>query len=333
MVQLALVVLASLAPASATAAPVLRVSLPEGLACPSPDELLQSLSRRFGADRVAAGQPSGNELGLSLAQLPDELEIDLVSKPGGAPFRRRLPAREGSCADLAETIGLLVDAWLRDLPWHGVGFLRDVPETVRPGPPESAARPVPVTPAVTPPLSPGRRDALTLRLGGGASLGSDATNFGPEVTLSADVSVLGGLGAAVFATELENASATDRLSSTATASISAHRQVFALAARYAFFAQDANGPRVFAGVALQAFESRSSGYTLDPSNFELVPAGFVAGLWQLRISGNLSAYAQLSATIGPKIDFDVSLGGVPRPVLSLPPAWFDGTLGLALSFF
>ena len=82
----------------------------------------------------------------------------------------------------------------------------------------------------------------------------------------------------------------------------------------------------------EALESRSSGYTLDPPNFELVPAGFVAGLWQLRIWGSLAAYAQLSATIGPKIDFDVSQGGVQRPVLSLPPAWFDGTLGLALTF-
>jgi len=339
MVQLALVVLASLAPASATAAPVLRVSLPEGLACPSPDELMKSLSQRFGADRVAAGQPSGNELGLSLAQLPDALEIDLVSKAGEAPYRRRLPSGEGSCTDLAETIGLLVDAWLRDLPWHGVGFLRDVPEVARPGPSESAFRRGPGTQPA--PLAKAkdaeaahRRDVLTLRLGGGASLGSNATNFSPEVTLSADVALLrawgGGLGAAVFATAaLENASATDRLT---TATIRASRQLLTLAARYAFTPGNGNGPRVFAGLALQALESRSSGFTLDPSTFEVAPAGFVAGLWQLRITGNLSFYGQLSATIGPPIDFKISQGGVPRTVLSLPPAWFDGSIGLALTF-
>ncbi len=210
------------------------------------------LSLRFGADRVAPGRPSGSELGLALAQLPDALELDLVSKRGVAPYRRQLPAGEGTCAELAETIGLVVDAWLRDLPWHGVGFLRDVPEAVRPGPPENVARHSPTTDAASPAeasdAGPAHQDhAVTLRLGGGAGLGSDATNFGPEATLSADMTLFRGLGGAVFVSALQDASATDRLSSTATARISASRQVLKLAARYAFFAGDANGPRVFCG--------------------------------------------------------------------------------------
>ncbi len=335
MAQLALVLLAMLVPASAAAAPVLRVSLPRGLVCPSPDELLGSLSRRFGADRIALGQPSGNELGLSLAAPPGALDLELVSKPGEPPYRRHLTLEEGSCGDLAETIGLLVDAWLRELPWHGAGFLRDVPEVVRPGASESAVRQGPVTSALSPASPPTRRRSLTLRLGGGASLGSDATNLGPEGTLSADLGLLGGFGAAVFASELENASATERLSSTTTGSISARRQVFTLAARYAFAADEESGLRLFAGAAIEAFEARSSGYSVSTNspNLQLAPAGFIAGLWQQRIWRRLSGFAQLSATIGPSVDFDVTEGGIQHHALSLPPGRFDLSVGLALRLF
>jgi len=327
--RLALTTLALLLPARAAALPLLRVSFSAGLSCPAPGAVLEALTARFGASRIALGQPTGTELGLSLAQAPAALELDLVGEPGDPPYHRRLPLDEGSCSELAETIALLVDAWLRDLPWHGAGFLPDVPavEPVEAGSALATGQTAEV--AVQPPFL--RLAGLELRIGGGASLGSDATGLGAEATLSADLDFSHGLGLALFASLLQNASAADPLASSGGASISVSRQVFALAPRYAFFGREERGPRLFAGLALEAFEGHANGYSFDTSSTVFNPAGFLAFLWQERIWGRLSAYAQLSAILGPRLAFDVA--GAAQPVLALPFGWFDLSAGLSVRLF
>ncbi len=320
-----------LLPSAAGAQPLLRVSFPDGLACPDPAAVLASLTTRFGASRIAPGRASGAELSLSLISLPGALELDLMGEPGDPSLRRRLPLATGSCSDVAETIGLLVDAWLRDLPWHGAGFLPDVP-AVEPAGMEMAIVSRPAEPlAVTRPfLEP---SGLTLRAGGAASLGSDATGFGPEASLSADLEFSHGLGLTLSIALLENSGTEERLSNGLTAGISASRQVFALAPRYAFFRDAGRGPRVLAGLAVEAFEAHASGFSSDGSRAVFNPAGFLGFLWQEQIWTRVSAYAQLSAVLGPPLNLEIATPGASQPVLALPFGWFDLSLGLAVRLF
>jgi len=159
-----------LAPGFATAAPPLRVAIPDGFDCPTADQLRTALAKRIDTATVAASQPPGGEASLSLTRLPESVALDLRYMPSGMVTRRVLALGQGTCADLAETIALIADGWLRELPRTTATALEPAAKATSPGPPPATAT--------------AGHTALSLRLGGGALLGNDAS-VGPEGTLAA----------------------------------------------------------------------------------------------------------------------------------------------------
>jgi len=262
--------LVTLPPGIAAAAPDLRIVVPDGFDCPTAGQLRAAFAKRIGSAPFAVGQSSAGEASISLAQLPEGVALELRYQVRGPVTRRLLPLGQGTCADLAESIALIADGWLRELPRSAATSLAPATEAVSPAMPPSANS------------TTAGRQALSLRLGGGALLGSDA-RVGPEGTLAVDVSIFRGLGMALFFAILEDAGARQTLADGSDASVTVGRQTVALAARYAFAPESDSGPRVFAGLALEVLEPRASGYTLDRSSTEVVPAGFVAAVWQQRL--------------------------------------------------
>ena len=322
------------APALA-AQPMLRLDLPANLDCPRTADLLTALAERFGPESLAEGRAGGGELGLSIVQFPDALELELSEGPGAPPTRRWLPFTEGSCGDMAQTITLLVDAWVRDLRDHRGGvFGALVAEPAEPTVPVASATPAasPAPAAVQPPapatFGPG---ALNLWLGGGGSIGGDGSELGPEARLSADLTLYRRFGVALLASALEDTAVQDEALGGGT--ISTHRQTLSLAGRYSLVGDEATGLRLFVGLALQTFEAHSSDFSNTTANVEVVPGVLLSALWQQHLYKRLSAFAQLAATVGPETDFTITYQDANKVVLAVPAATFDLTAGLALRLF
>ncbi len=132
---------------AARAAPprTLRLVAADSLACPTVAEVREALARRVAARLVARG----GDLTLTLAApAAGRLRIRLDAA-GAPPLERQLAAASGECGSLAQTVALVVDGWLAELPWRGAA-----PAPRRRRPPIAAA-PRPVTaPEPPPPLPP-----------------------------------------------------------------------------------------------------------------------------------------------------------------------------------
>jgi hypothetical protein len=90
----------------------LRIVETTPLSCPSSAEIETALARRGMRPQKRAGYQ------LRLAQEgPGRLRVELLG-PQGLVNQRRLSTESSHCATLADTAALVVDAWLRELPWH-----------------------------------------------------------------------------------------------------------------------------------------------------------------------------------------------------------------------
>lgn len=330
---------------------LLRVLSESDTGCPSAEEVRSALATCFGASRVALGVPGPGELGLTLTAQGEVLQLelrdltDLTAEAPRPPTRRRLPLAQGTCTDVAQTIALLVDAWLRDLPWHGVGFLSEaalavplvlpppIPEP--PPPPNPPAKPVPPSRDYQLPYWLG---PLTVRLSGGVGFPDDAATASSSGTLAAEVGIFERYGGGVFFSVQGDLAATDYNSGIAGTQVSAHRQTFGFTGRYSLVNQDQNGLRFYAGLLLQRIGAQSTGYSTD-GNFTIVnPAGMLAVQWQQNLTHTLALFAQGAFAFAPQTQLQVieapnQASGTATNVLTIQPVWLDLSVGIAVRLF
>ena len=328
----------------------LRWSTESNVTCPNRAALASALAARFDADSVAPGMPGPSEAGLSVAARGQDLELFL--RDGDGRLTRRRVARDGTCQDLAETIALLAEGWLIQLPWRGEGIVRlqppaplaegDVP-AAQPAPdsarPKAAAtkppRPTRVqsrTPgialAAATQVSPAARSptaALSLRLSAGGLFPSDAAHLSAQGALAAEVSLPHRFGVGASGALLTDLNASDPLF--APGHLVIHGQRFTGFGSY----RPLGWLELLLGAQLLRLDAQSQGYTSPVHHTVLDAALWGSALAQLRLPGPVFLFGQAAIGIEPREAFQVTDFGHPETLLALPNAFLELSGGLGVS--
>jgi hypothetical protein len=321
--------MAVLAAGAARAEPqqTLRYSLERGVTCPSSAQLNRALEHRLGPGVAFEGAPLEGTRSLRLSlEGGDLLRIVFSAGPGLPPSHRTLAIHPGECRELADTVALLAEAWLRQLTWSEI-----VPsEPPPPAPPEpSTPPPRPIRKVAAPPAHE-REPAfpLTLRLAGSGLLFVNAGSPGVQY---------GGLGGAFelevglgsrFGAGLEAAwdaplFAALGLQSGGTylGSVTVDRANASAYGRLSFHPAGEVGLAVLAGLRATHLQPTAVGPFLQGSRQApfWYPGFWLGGEVDQHLGGDWSAFLQIRANIGHSYAFrlESTPGGVFIPSFSL----------------
>jgi hypothetical protein len=314
-----------LAAGAARAEPApLRFSLDRGVTCPSAAQLSHALDHRLGWGVASEGPPveGARSLRLSL-ESADLLRIVLSASPGSPPSQRTLAIHPSECRELADTVALLTEAWLRELTWSEVAPLEPLPPPP-PVPPMVVAPPPPVAP---PPKAEKRESAvpLTLRLAGSALLffnaGSSGTQFGG---FGAALDLEAGLGPR-FGVGLEGAWDAPLFAAVGpienSASVTVDRASASIYGRYSFRPGEDLGIDAQAGLRVTHLTPSVLGPYVEGTGQgpTWAPGFWLSGLVDEKLGKGWSVFLQLRANIGNSYSFVLPQisGGVYLPSFSL----------------
>ena len=345
---LALALLADSASAEAKSLRIIENGQPD---CPSFSQIESSLKRRLGASQVtrSGGTTADQERWLRVEPSSQGvLRIELGEGPRSMT-ERLLSVGSGECSEQADTIALVVENWLRDLPWL---------QTVPPAEADSAkAPPIPSTKSAPPPLSPSAKTALppvvkpslpppeksapkpgsttsprhfahlSVLLAGGASLSLQEK---PSLTAMGNLSLEVGLGSR-FGLGVRGTVESETTITHSPGSFTIRRSPLVLYGRVAFHVGRKQEIGVRVGPLLDIVAARSSGFTLNHSDVLFDP-----GLW-LGLSWEWTAYRGLFLFVETSLDvlfrtdaFAIANLGT---VATTPSAWLNGSGGLGWRFF
>ncbi|HUB08545.1 MAG TPA: hypothetical protein VMB50_16180 [Myxococcales bacterium] len=326
-----------------------------------------ALERRFGTGKVRLAPAGPGEVALRLERgngEGTELVLELDEGGGGRVERRSLTAA-ASCEDEAQTVALLTEAWLQQLPWRGEGILPEestatATPTATPTPTPTptatpAATPTPTpTPAATPTPTPTPTPTATatptatltpavassapssrppprvsLQLGGGGSVDGNAAEPGYLGNAAIDVA-LGvrrrfGVGVGF---ELANGLSAAKDGGT----LAVGRQALRVYGRYAFDAE--RGLRLALGVGGDLYDAATASFATNRSTSVLDPELWVAGAWLQPIGGRFYVFGQLALSAqlyGEQFYVETPAGQ--DTLLQLSPVWLTLTAGLGARLF
>jgi hypothetical protein len=310
-----LALLMALAAAPAGGAPQLFVA--EGIECPSRAQLQSALDERFTAARL-----EGSERTALLELLRDstgQLTVRLSTSTARSVTEKTLDAHVGSCAELARTIALLTESWLRDL-----AAAPEPPTTPDAGSPTKVV--VIETKKVVPEQE--RFHALSLRLAGDAVVGNE---IGVGGTLAVDVSLTKRFGVGAELTVLGPLSNTDSGGGTVTV----QRQEAALLATYVLAAPASSrspAVAVLLGATILRYSARAGGYSQSGNPTGIEP-GLIFGLrGTLRIFKGFFVYGELDGhAVHNTLHFQVlEAAGSSATLVTQPLFWGSLSLGVGL---
>jgi hypothetical protein len=315
----------------AAGTPPIAWTVDPGLTCPT-EAQLESAYRGEAASRTESSPP---DLVVSVEITPSAggvVRVALAAEPLGLKAEREIDAHRNRCEDVALTVAILVDAWLRDLPETSTPLA--APETVTGGEAPMAA---PLTQAteVSAVVRPSPRPSklgLDLRVAGGLWIASGAA-VAPSVTVSAELDVSSLLGVALFASFQGNLSVDDAPAG----SLLLHQQLFGALATFAIPGMNRLGVRgltasVLAGVVLWHGTAQSFGYPISTSSEQLRPGLTAGGRLEQRIAGPLfldlqTSFIFLNRSLNLEID---RLGGTTATLATLPTFALDVSLGMGI---
>jgi hypothetical protein len=308
--------------------PPLRFELDRRVSCPSAAQLGRALDHRLGPGVASEGPPVEGSRSLRLSlESGDLLRIVLSAGPTTPPSRRTLAIHPGECRELADTVALLTEAWLRELSWT---------ELAPPEPPPAPVPPPPIPPAIPPPPPekpppPAQKHEpavpLAFRLAGsgllffnpapqgvqwggfGAALDVEL-NLGPRFGVGLEAAWDAPLFAAVGITGAGGA----------TGSITVERASASAYGRFSFRPEEQLGVEALAGLrATHFWPSASAPYPLEGHTPFWAPGFWLAGLVDQHLGKGWSAFFELRANIGHPYSFTLEStpGGVYLPTFSL----------------
>jgi hypothetical protein len=305
-----------------------------GVSCPTRTQLQSAYTRE------SASHPAflGTEMVVSVSvdrPSRDTLRLQLSTAPSVFQAHRDIVAGDGRCDELAQTVAILLDAWLSDLP----ELTRESEATADPPPPAPArAKPVPAAAdgslvAVRAKATPQPTEhglGFALYAGADAFAGSTtaaAVTFGADLRLSRRVAV------EATASLIQNLTIQD----SGNGSIGVRRQLFGALAAVTLYQPRPSLPSLDAvgGVVLWHGNAWSSGYPASHSR-ELYDPGLMLGararqkLWgELFLQGQVAAVGLLRSyglEVGRPSGETVTLAVLPRLALDL-------SLGVGVQFF
>ncbi len=303
-----------------------------GVGCPTSVQLQAAFGSHQdlhgGRDRVVAevvlDRPTGGILGVRVVTFTDP------------PFdvRREIRTREdSSCHELAETVALLVDAWLRGLPELAPRAVATQGEPTRnpaPAPNRAAEAPTASVKQSPSPRAPAKRHPpfVGLALGGGALVGSVSA---PAMSLGIDVRISPRFGVTASGTWIGDASVFDP----PFGSVFLQRQLFELEGTMRLTHLGGFSLHVLTGPVLWHGRAESLGYPATRSA-DLLDPGLVAGarleqhlIGALRLRGQLGGVA-LARSYSLSIDHP---GQGPSTVGLLRNFALQASLGAAIDLF
>jgi hypothetical protein len=305
--------------------PPLHFSLDRGVTCPSVAQLGRALDHRLGWGVASEGSPveGARSLRLSLQEV-DLLRIVLSAGPGAPPSQRTLAIHSAECRELADTVALLTEAWLRELTWGEIAPPEPLPPPVPPPPVPVVI--VPPPPAETKAEHNEPAVPLTLRLAGSGLLffnaGSPGVQFGGfGVALDLEASLGPRFGAGLEAAWDAPLFAVLGPSDSPTGSITVERASASAYGRFSFRPGQALGVDALAGLrATHLWPSSVVPHLQGTGQGPLWTPGFwLAGTVDQRLGKGWSAFLQLRANIEHSYQFELpsTPGGVFLPSFSL----------------
>jgi hypothetical protein len=290
-----------------------------GLHCPTPEQLRWALETHLGTNvRLRHGNPSTGERGLYLGSGPrGTLHLWLWTTPAEIHHDRELPVEDVPCAQRAEAIALIADAWLKALPSTGddgtdrgpslspSGTGKELPSASPSPVPRSA--PSPTSSAATESISAGNpvtaRDAVpkrgfALELRGAALgvFGIDSAAFGVGGAFALDFWIGRFFG---FGTQLEIAtSLVGSDSVVAGAQVTVRRQALSVYGSFRPNPTQLPGLAVLAGAQLQRLDARATGYPVNGGEVALPVAAWAGVSYRWEIVRRVELFGQFEGSLG-----------------------------------
>jgi hypothetical protein len=304
--------------------------------CPSLDSVKSAIDRRAHVEVTACEADTSSAVSVTLRASSEGFDLELRS-PTVPPASRTIKSKSRDCEALADTVALIVAAWLVELPWH-----TDAPPVSEPPPTRSssAAPPREVEPASGEP-APGPRVVgpigepsepppihLGLELLGGAIAPLDGSravlgigtgglivSFGDRLEAGLRGSFEKGLTIAVQPT----------------GAIHTSRSTASLLGRVSVFGADKSGPALLAGISLDVLSASGVGFSSDRSQTVVVPELLVGAAFNLRVSERVRLFSELSARIA-LIEDAFQINNIGR-IGSAPRLWATIGAGARLQIF
>jgi hypothetical protein len=293
------------------------LSVAPGIECPSRSQLQRALDERFGPGKPG---PDGGALLEVLRDDAGQLTVRLSTSSATSVAEKTFDAHVGSCAEVARTIALLTESWLRDLA---------TPPELPPSAPDAGPPAKEVVIETNKVMGDQERPhALTLRLAGEAVVGNQV---GVGGTVAVDVALSQRFGVGAELTVLGPVASADSGGGT----VMVQRQEAALLATYALVAPaSSRSPTVAAllGATVLRYAARAGGYPQSGNPTGIEP-GLIFGLrGTLLIFQGFFVYGELDGHAVPKtLRFQVvEAAGSSATLVTQPPFWGSFSLGIGL---
>ena len=296
------------------ASPVLYWEVSPALRCPTQAQLRHALEAHLPADlSLRHGNPGTNQRGLYVGSGPTEtLHVWLWMAPEETHRDRELRLEGVPCAQRAEAIALVADAWLKALPSTGdqsstrarspadtlsMGATASPPPTAPPPPTSTAAEMISVrSPTGASEGIPKRGFALELRGGVLGVFGLDAAAPGIGGALALDFWINRYAG---FGTQLEFASNLVQGDPTvAGAQLTISRQALSIYGTFRPSPTRLAGLTVLAGPQLQRLQAHSSGFLVNGGETVFPVAIWAATTYRWEIARRVELFGELEGSVG-----------------------------------
>jgi hypothetical protein len=297
--------------------------------CPSAIAIRAAIDKQFG---VGVFNDEKMAVTLRVSALPPSKLVLTLSDSADEKLVRELTTDTADCDAIADTAALVIEAWLRELPWKGA-MLATV--TTQPQSPPAEAKPLPLSknPSVTQSgiarrfAQPATRKLhLAVWASGG---GAVALESRPPAVGAGRVAVELGLGRYVSLGVNAGVLSAYRLTFSL-GHVDVVRVPLALFARLEFLRAGKTGFSLLGGIELDVSKPTASG-AVSASATLLDPGIWLAADWRWAFSRHLFLAITPSCTVLLRTD-NIQIGNL-GTLATTARAWFDVQAGLGWRFF